>query len=281
VSTRTDSIIKKLNEQEKVEGKLPSLLEFYKKLLEIQNSVGKKIAVSNPVFTREQVQAHAIARKPLVGSTELAIDWSLLRQSYREVTALFNQYPEIFGTLPQEFLNLTPGRVINKRTVRAWYRGQPIVTPIPLTDDHLKALLATIFAAAVKPFLYKEAVALSHLLDMEIWRRGYCPICGGNPDFSYLAKDTSARWLVCARCDTEWLFQRLQCPYCENSDQNKLSFFTNDDGTYRLYICDRCKHYLKAVDLRYFKDEVLILLERLTTMDMDRQAQANGYSPCA
>jgi FdhE protein len=140
--------------------------------------------------------------------------------------------------------------------------------------------LGAIFAAAVKPFLSREAVALSRLLDMETWRRGYCPICGGNPDFSYLAKDTSARWLVCARCDTEWLFQRLQCPYCESYDQNKLSFFTNDSGTHRLYVCDQCKRYLKAVDLRQFTGEVLLPLERLTTLDIDRQAQANGYSPC-
>ena len=277
---RTLSIIKKLEEQEKAEGKLPALLEFYKKLLIIQDRVGQKIGLPNPVFTSEAVKAHAIAGKPLVGFTELAIDWVLLRQTYKEVTALFHSYRELFGTLPQEILALTPGRIINKRTVRAWYRGQQIVTPIPLTDD-AQTLLAAFFAAAIKPFLTREAVALSRLLDMETWRRGYCPICGGNPDFSYLAKDTSARWLICSRCDTEWLFQRLQCPYCENYDQNKLSFFTNDNGTYRLYICEQCKHYLKAMDLRQFKDEVLIPLERLTTLDMDRQAQANGYSPCA
>jgi len=280
VPARTDSIIKKLKEQEKAEGKLPTLLEFYKKLLEIQNRVGQKTGVPNPVFTREAVKAHAIAGKPLVGFTELAIDWTLLRQTYKEVTTLSLSYQELFGILPPEILALTPGRVINKRNVRAWYRGQPIVLSTPLTDD-TQTLLGAIFSAAIKPFLVREAKALNSLLDMEIWRRGYCPICGGNPDFSYLAKDTSARWLVCSRCDTEWLFQRLQCPYCENYDQNKLSFFTNDRGTHRLYICDQCKHYLKAVDLRQFKEEVLLPLERLITLDLDRQAQANGYSPCA
>ncbi len=276
---RTDSIIKKLKEQEKAEGKLPALLEFYKELLEIQNRVGQKTGLPNPVFTSEAVKAHALAGKPLVGFAELAIDWMLLRQTYKEVTALFHQYQELFGALPEEITALTPGRIINKRTVRAWYRGQPIVLATPITDN-TQTLLGAIFSAAVKPFLVREATALSGQLELEMWRRGYCPICGGNPDFSYLAKDTSARWLICARCDTEWLFQRLQCPYCENYDQNKLSFFTNDNGTYRLYVCDQCKHYLKAVDLRQFKNEVLLPLERLTTLDMDRQAQANGYSPC-
>lgn len=277
---RTDSIIKKLEEQEKAEGKLPVLLEFYKKLLEIQYRVEQKIGMPNPVFTSEAVKAHAIAGKPLVGFAELAIDWALLRQTYKEVVMLFQSYRELFGTLPQEIISLTAGRVINKRTVRAWYRGQPIVLTPPIAGE-AQTLLEAIFAAAVKPFLSREATVLSHALEQETWRRGYCPICGGNPDFSYLHKDNGARWLVCAQCDTEWLFQRLQCPYCENQDQNKLSFFTNDVGTYRLYICDQCKRYLKAIDLRQFKDEVLLPLERLTTIDMDHQAQANGYSPCA
>lgn len=274
---KISNVIQKLENQEKTEGKLPLLLEFYKKLLEVQEDTGQKIEIPNPIFTRKAVRAHADAGKPLVGFAELAIDWSLLRQTYKEIAALFHQYHEIFGELPQEINSLTPVRIINKRTVRAWYRGQPIVLTTPLTDDTQK-LLKTIFTAAIKPFLSREAVALNNLLDMEIWRRGYCPICGGNPDFSYLAKDTGTRWLVCSRCDTEWLFQRLQCPYCENFDQNKLSFFTNDSGTYRLYVCDQCKHYLKAVDLRQFKDEVLLPLERLTTLDIDRQAQATGYS---
>jgi len=279
VPASTDSIIKKLEEQEKVEGKLPVLLEFYKRLLEIQNRVGQKIGLPNPVFTTEVVKTHAIAGKPLVGFDQLAIDWVLLRQTYKEVVALFKSYEGLFGMLPQEILALSPGLIINKRTVRAWYRGRQIVVPVPLTDD-FQTFMGTIFTASIKPFLSREAETLTSLLDMESWRRGYCPICGGNPDFSFLAKDTNARWLVCSRCDTEWLFQRLQCPYCENYDPNKLSYFTVDNTAYRLYVCDQCKHYLKAVDLRQFKEEVLLTLERLTTLDLDRQAQDKGYLPC-
>ena len=275
-----EAIIERLREQEKAEGSLPLILDFYKNLLEIQNRVGQKIEVPNPVFTSEAVKAHAIAQKPLLSFTELAIDWVLLRQIYKEVANLFQRYHELFGVLPEEITNLSPGKVVNKRTVRAWYRGQPTAISANLTDEN-RQLLGTIFNAALKPFLSREAKALNHLLDMETWRLGYCPICGGNPDFAYLSKDIGARWLVCSRCDTEWLFQRLQCPYCNNADQNKLSFYTNNDGTHRLYICEECKQYLKAVDLRQIKEEVLIPLERLTTLDIDRQAQESGYAPCA
>ena len=108
-------------------------------------------------------------------------------------------------------------------------------------------------------------------------KRGYCPICGGNPDFAFLDKESGARRLVCCRCDTEWLFQRLECPYCGNQDQNTLAYFTDDNGLYRLYICEQCKQYLKTIDLRQAKDEVMIPLERLFTLGIDAQAQEYGY----
>lgn len=277
---KTSNIIETLKKQQKSEGKLPALLEFYMKLLEIQDGIEQKIDVPVPAFTREAVKAHTVSGKPLVGFTELAVDWSLLRLAYKEIAVLFHDYREIFGALPEEITSLTPGRIINKRTVRAWCRGQPIVPSIPANDETQK-LLSTIFASAVKPFLAREAVALKPVLDMDNWRRGYCPICGGNPDLSYLTRENGARRLVCSRCDTEWLFQRLECPYCENYDQNKLSFFTDGSGTYRLYVCDQCKRYIKSVDLRQCKEETLLPLERLTTIDLDRQAQEKGYAPCS
>ncbi len=274
------SIASQLEEIEKAEGRLPALLEFYSKLIQIQDRVGQQISVPNPLFTPEAVKAHALSGKPLLGFTELAIDWPLLRKTYKEVVALFHEYSGLFGIMPEDITNLTPGQLVSKRNVRNWYRGKPIILNTELTDK-TQILLGAVLGAALKPFLVREALTLRSSLDMEIWRRGYCPVCGGNPDFSFLAAESGARWLVCSRCDTEWLFQRLQCPYCDNADQNKLSFFANETGTHRLYVCDRCKHYLKAVDLRQAKKSVLIPLERLITLDLDRQGQEKGYSPCS
>jgi hypothetical protein len=280
VPTRLTRIIARLEEQEKTEGKLPALLGFYRQLLEVQNGVGHKITVPNPLFTREEAKDRALKGQPLIGYGELAIDWALLRQGYRETAALYAQHADLFGELPAGLLALTPGRVVNARTVRAWYAGRRIVLPLAL-DDHARAVVGAVFASALKPFLEREAEALKGLIDQETWRRGYCPLCGGNADFASLARDTGARWLLCARCDTEWLFQRLQCPYCGNADQNRLSFFAGDSPNYRLYVCEACHHYLKAIDLRQVNDEALLPLERVMTIDLDMQAQEKGYSPCA
>jgi FdhE protein len=84
--------------------------------------------------------------------------------------------------------------------------------------------------------------------------------------------------LVCSRCDYEWLFQRLQCPYCGNQDQKTLAFFTDDKELYRLYVCEQCRCYLKAIDLRKTETEILLPLERFYTLDLDAQAKEYGYS---
>ncbi|MBA7684396.1 Protein FdhE [subsurface metagenome] len=75
------------------------------------------------------------------------------------------------------------------------------------------------------------------------------------------------------------LFQRLECPYCGNQNQAALAYFTDDEGLYRLYVCEQCHTYIKAVDLRRTESQVLLPLERVMTLDMDREGQEKGYKP--
>ena len=51
----------------------------------------------------------------------------------------------------------------------------------------------------------------------------------------------------------------------------------DDSGYYRLQVCDNCKTYLKTLDMRKAAGEVLIPLERILTVEMDRQAREKGY----
>jgi FdhE protein len=91
--------------------------------------------------------------------------------------------------------------------------------------------------------------------------------------------EEGARWLVCGRCDAEWRFQRLECPFCGTRDQGNLAYFSGGQGLYRLYVCEECKGYIKAIDLRHSQSEVLLPLEWIGTLDMDRQACELGYRP--
>ena len=165
---------------------------------------------------------------------------------------------------------------IIKRGAKAWYQYSTLHS---IADEIGvdRETLSLCFQTAVHPILIKYSEALSPLIIQDSWRQRTCPICGGKPDLAFLSKDNGARWLVCSRCDTEWLFFRLECPFCGNRDQDSLAYLTNDNELYRLYTCEQCQNYIKAIDLRRAKNDVLFPFERIRTLDLDKQAIAAGY----
>lgn len=135
------------------------------------------------------------------------------------------------------------------------------------------ALLAFVFNNALHPFLRTYAQVLSPFVDISIWFRTDCPVCGGEPDFAALAKETGARTLLCARCDFEWSFWRGTCPFCECDDPDQQKYFASDDQVYRLYVCEECGRYIKTIDLRQVADERVLPVERILTIPLDLAAQ--------
>jgi FdhE protein len=278
VTVESDSkTLKRLDEQEGHEGALPKSLEFYRGLLRIQSETESRIGVPELSLGEETIGDRIRHGTPVLGFDDLSIDWSLQQNVFDEVTVLFTDYPEVL----RESSNLEgagPRPSLSKETARAWYEGARL--PLPkAASDASEALLTLIIHGAFRPFLIRHCEALLKLVNLEQWRRGYCPICGGNPDFAFLDKERGGRWLVCYRCDAEWPFQRLQCPYCGTQNQDDLAYFTNDKGLYRLHVCERCRSYLKTIDLRQTEHEVLLPLERYLTLDIDAQAHQDGYRP--
>ena len=141
----------------------------------------------------------------------------------------------------------------------------------------IKPLTFSLLQASLHPLLNVYASELLPSVKQESWYRRYCPVCGGSPDFASLDKERGARWLLCSRCDAQWLFYRLICPFCGNEDQKTLAYFADDRSLYRLYVCEKCRGYIKAIDLRQTESEILLPLERILTLDMDRQAQELDY----
>ena len=279
MTTGTDSkIVKRLEEWEGKEGPLPESLEFYRRLLCIQSEAKLRVGVPKLGLSEETISNRIGRGSPLLGFDALSIDWSLLQNIFEEVTALFTSYSEVLGEVPKNLKDSSSCLAFLKEAAKAWLEGAQLPPRMAVSGVN-EALLELMLHAALRPFLISHCEALLSFVNQEQWRRRYCPICGGNPDFAFLDKERGARWLLCSRCDAEWLFQRLECPYCGTQDQSALAYFTDDEGLYRLYVCEQCHMYIKAVDLRHTESEVLLPLERVMTLDMDRQAQEKGYKP--
>ena len=274
----SQDILKKLKERGRKGDIPPSFLDFYQRLYLIQSRVEQRVGTLNPTLTEEAARNRLENGMPLINFDELALDWSLIQEVFTEVTAAFADYPGLFGNLPESLSDTKSLPPLSEKVARAWYEGEPL--PSTTGDDETtQQLYQAIIHATLKPFLVNHTRAVRGMVNQEYWRRGYCPVCGGSPDLAYLEKEVGARWLLCSRCDTEWVFQRLECPYCNNYDQETLAYYTDDEGFYRLYICEKCHQYLKTIDLRKAKTEVILPLERLFTLSLDAQAQELDYSP--
>ncbi len=270
--------IRKLEEW-KEKGEAPAkLVEFYQKLLRVQSRAERRTGIPKPGLSSEAISDRLEHGLPLIGFDELDLDWSLLQDVFIEVASTFARYPKLFGVVPDSLLEAGSGHLPLREAVKAWFEGSSLPAKIAGVDVS-EPLLEAIIHATLSPFLGSYSKALLGLVNQEHWRRRYCPICGGSPDFAYLDKESGARWLLCSQCGAEWLFQRLECPYCGNKDHAALSYFTDDKALYRLYVCEKCRTYLKAIDLRCTELEILLPLECAMTLDMDRQAQEQGYKP--
>ncbi len=117
--------------------------------------------------------------------------------------------------------------------------------------------------------------------DQESWRRGYCPACGGLPDFTFIKED-GTRWLRCSECDAEWLFQRIECPYCGNQDQVSLGYILADNEGFcgcRVYLCEECGSYIGGIDTREVSSADLRTVERIKVSAMEKEAESMGFKP--
>lgn len=271
----TEKLLKKLAARGKEEGVLPELLEFYRRLLQIQFNAEQRLDTLKTSPSTEGVNRRLEQGQSALDFAGLNLDWAFLREIFTQVMDIFIEYRPLFD-IPEAVDKTRYPVPWLKKTVQSWFEGKNL--PPGVTNALDEHHLADVLQATLRPFLAVHRKTLLPLVDQESWRRGYCPICGGRPDFAVLDKERGARWLICSRCDAEWLFQRLECPHCGTKDQNALAYFTDDEGRFRLCVCAQCQQYIKTVDLRLSKAEFQLPLERFFTLGIDIQAQEQAYS---
>jgi FdhE protein len=211
---------------------------------------------------------------PLVTGRELRPDWDGFVALYRRLCQIAGAHREglaaAFGELEQE-------AAAEPDALRPWVAQLMAEGRLEATSDP-DGLRTFILIHTVRPWLRAYAAAYGSLLDESGWRRGYCPLCGGEPDLAALGPEAEGpRRLLCSRCDSEWQFMRVGCPFCDTRDHTKLHYYPEEDGSHRLYVCDDCGRYLKAIDLRPAPGRVLLPVERVLTVHMDVAARERGY----
>jgi FdhE protein len=132
----------------------------------------------------------------------------------------------------------------------------------------------------LRPIAEKHTASLMPLPKQPEWNKGYCPVCGSQPEMSIIEGVEGHRRLRCAFCACEWPYPRLQCPFCENSQQDKLDVLYSEDRSFeRAELCHVCRRYLVGLDLRNSAGELIPEIEQLALLYLDVLAQEKGFIP--
>jgi formate dehydrogenase maturation protein FdhE len=275
---RDKAIIQRLDGWDKSGVRFPQPINSQLRLLRLCIEAQLRISTPKPHLTRDAVSALLMQGKPTLTFGDLMLNWSLLEELFRAaIRILVVELPENQES-NQRLNQLAANTPLLRQVARDYYSDTPLA--VTATEHCIDTpLLEACISAALRPFLAAHSEALSELVAQELWRRKACPICASAADFAFLEREQGARWLICSRCSTEWLFQRIQCPYCGTQKHESLAYRTNSQGLYRLYTCEECHSYIKAIDLRKAGGEALLPLEKILTVDLDRQAKEASYRP--
>jgi len=115
------------------------------------------------------------------------------------------------------------------------------------------------------------------------WAEGYCPICGGWPTLAEARGLDGQRLLRCGRCGGDWRTEWMRCPFCGERGHEHLGSLVSEGPEQQtperqtVDVCDRCRHYVKAVTtLAPIPSEDLFLRD-LATLVLDVVALERGY----
>lgn len=242
---------------------LRELLAFYREIYRAQFACKAALPPATcPLDEREAVR-RLEAGQPLLEFHYLGLTPEGLAESLMAVARVLVAYNPAWQGVFEAF----PPEALLEEARRQFENREALCT--------VTSVCAMGVTLALVPYVQRMADAVRPLLREDLWRRGMCPLCGGWPQFAFLERETGARRLYCARCDTSWGFDRVTCPFCGEMDA--MVYYPSQDEVYRLYACESCKRYLKTMDLRRTLRTPEPLVERLVTISMDLAAQEKGY----
>jgi len=267
-------IVQELHRQADKRPEIADTIELHCELLEAQARA--QVSPHGPALSGEEAGARLEQGHPLLSPESLGVDGQTLAGLCDQIGCIVGERrPELTDSLARIHAWLDDKRQqIEALALEYLHEGRVREGEEAGLDGNL---LAFIFNNVLRPFLRAEAQALARWVDDSMWYRGRCPICGGEPDLAALGRGSGQRRLLCSRCDSEWAFQRIGCPFCGNDDPRRLAYYPSDDQIYRLSVCEQCRRYLKTVDLRQVAGERLLPVERILTAAMDLAALDAGY----
>ncbi len=268
-SQRDQTILSDLGKAQAIYRDLKELLDFYEKLFRAQFAFKSQLRASGKAgdLAKEEVNLTALTNGlRQITFKELNMQAAPFLDLYKRIVQLLIPYAgDSYGLETEP----PPGKIIEWAREIFLSRGPLVISGA--TGDWARTASGFVLA----PYLQLACDLILPRIPLNLWYREYCPICGGRPAFAALTSESGPRTLLCPRCYGEWGYGRIGCPFCKSTDSQ--TYYSGDEGRYRLYVCEVCNRYLKTVDVREWKMDLCLPVECLVTVSMDIAAQEKGF----
>jgi len=236
-----------------------------------------------PTITKKTAKEMLSQGFPLVNFDRMRFKIRPLRSHLKQICSIVKKYEKtkpkhIEAFLKSDYYKKFDVRQFIRRTISGDTEYLKSVCGKTGIDENTLRFMAISLA---KPLFEVTAGELRNKVKDDFWWKNYCPVCGSEPFMAKIQSGDGMRILSCSLCGMEWRFSRVKCPFCNNEDQKSLKFFYyHEKDPHRLYVCDKCKRYIKTVDERKIHKgkRIDLVFEDMVTLYLDTLAQERGYA---
>ncbi len=270
----------RLKQCRKERNELEEILAFYDKVLAAQHETQEVTPIPEIDLSAEQIKLKIAEGFPLVDPGNFSVDKESLESLFRRLCQLSEEENPVLASAGKALLEaVDAGKLDTAELSKAVLENQ-----VETIEGYAKDLevslpvLQALTKLSIQPSLLATVASVLKATDLDRWRHGYCPICGGLPAIAALVGEEGKREALCSFCGHLWKLPRLGCPFCDTDKQEDLRYFFGEgDDLYRVQVCEQCKGYLKVVDTREGGDSKALAVDDVVTAYLDLLAEEEGY----
>lgn len=257
-------------------------IDFYKRIETWQNEMLFRLKKEKPVSKIEAAPLLAEKNQPLLEIMDMEIDPDQYKGAVMELANLVKAERGLTQDKVNRIIEVLDSYDFGDLARRMIDKDRDFFNKLARENDLALELLIFILDHALRPFLRHFALPYQDSLREEddlVWPNGTCPVCGNQANFSRIRGEDGRRFLFCEHCFTEWEYQYLACIYCGNTEPKTIRYFVIEgDDAHQVFVCDKCRGYLKTFDERKGREKVDLFIAAIETVYLDMIAEEEGYT---
>jgi FdhE protein len=276
----SDDIREAVKQKKKLKPEFESMLDLYEKIYIVQEESKSGIHLKDLLIPEDVLTIKLKEKFPLLSISQFEIDFNISEDLFKKLSLILAQGGDELAEKVRDITGLIDNGKLKLKDLFSEFlkENEDYFNNLENNLNIDKAVLGFLTYNSLKPSLSIFSEKVSHYLNKEAgWNKGYCPVCGSLPELSTF-EENGKRFLICGFCSHKWESKRMYCPFCENTDHETLQYFEIEgEEEYRVDACEKCKTYIKTIDIKKTSRTIYLPLENQSTPYIDLKFTEMGY----